>query len=324
MGRILAAAMMTAAMAMAAHAGDTEGLQQGTAETSRTGPTEVWGFRKYWHSLIYGNVDRTFDKKMDISFAVAPSYTREGSVGIGGAATALYRLDRTDSLMQPSDISLTGNLSIKGFYSLSVKGNNNFKGDRSNLTYKLAFMHKNLNLWGVSYEGCSTNPVSGYTRQQLRLDTDYRYKMLPGFYVGATLNLNYTRALNMGAPEYLEGQRDSYYFTGLGLSLQYDTRDLIVNPSRGIYFMAREVIYPKAMSTHDRTVWSTTIIFDAFVPAWKGSVLAFDLYGQLNSSSAPWTLREEPGPFSLPSRSSSREGYSRTTGQVSVSSSSTG
>lgn len=293
--RILAAAMMTAAMAMTAHAGDTEGLQQGTAETSRTGPTEVRGFRKYWHSLIYGNVDRTFDKKMDISFAVAPSYTREGSVGIGGAATALYRLDRTDSLMQPSDISLTGNMSIKGFYSLSVKGNNNFKGDRSNLTYKLAFMHKNLNLWGVSYEGCSTNPVSGYTRQQLRLDTDYRYKMLPWFYVGATLNLNYTRALNMGAPEYLEGQRDSYYFTGLGLSLQYDTRDLIVNQSRGIYFMAREVIYPKAMSTHDRTVWSTTIIFDAFVPAWKGSVLAFDLYGQLNSRSAPWTLREELG-----------------------------
>lgn len=84
--RILAAAMMTAAMAMTAHAGDTEGLRHGTADTSRTGPTEVRGFRKYWHSLIYGNVDRTFDKKMDISFAVAPSYTREGSVGIGGAA----------------------------------------------------------------------------------------------------------------------------------------------------------------------------------------------------------------------------------------------
>ena len=49
--------------------------------------------------------------------------------------------------------------------------------------------------------------------------------MLPGFYLGATLNLNYTPALNMGAPEYLEGQRDSYYFTGLGLPLQY-IRDL--------------------------------------------------------------------------------------------------
>lgn len=39
--------------------------------------------------------------------------------------------------------------------------------------------------------------------------------MLPGFYAGATLNLNYTSALNMTAPEYLEGQNSSYYFTGV-------------------------------------------------------------------------------------------------------------
>lgn len=59
--------------------------------------------------------------------------------------------------------------------------------------------------------------------------------------------------------------------------------------------MAREVIYPKAMSTHDRTVYCATIIFDAFQPLWKGGILAFDLYGQLNSRDIPWTLREELG-----------------------------
>lgn len=268
---------------------------KGESGMAKTDSSEVRGFRKYWHSLIYGNVDRTFDRKMDLSFAVAPSYTREGSVGIGGAATALYRLDRTDSLMQPSDISLTGNVSIRGFYTLSVKGNNHFKGNKSSLTYRLAFMQKNLDLWGISYAGCSQNPVSGYTRRQLRLDSDYRYKMLPGFYAGATVNLNYTCALNMSSPEYLEGQGSSYYFTGLGLSLQYDTRDLIVNPSKGIYFLVKEVVYPRFMGTHDRTICATTVIFDAFVPAWKGGVLAFDLYGQLNSRHTPWPLREELG-----------------------------
>lgn len=260
------------------------------ADTVRT----TW-IKRYWHSLIHGNVDRTFEKKMDLSFAIAPSYTREGSVGIGGAATALYRLDRTDSLMQPSDISLTGNVSIKGFYSLAVKGNNNFKGNRSSLSYRLAFMHKNLDLWGISWRGCSSNPVSAYTRQQLRLETDYRYRLLPGFYAGATLNLNYTRALNMTAPEYLEGQNSSYYFTGVGLSLQYDTRDLIVNPGKGLYFLLRGVVYPEFLSTYDRTVLSATVILDAYIPAWEGCTVAFDLYGQLNSRHTPWTLREELG-----------------------------
>lgn len=68
--------------------------------------------KKYWNSFIHGNVDRTFERKIDMSYAVAPSYTCEGSFGVGGMATGLYRLDRKDSIMQPSDITLTGNVSI--------------------------------------------------------------------------------------------------------------------------------------------------------------------------------------------------------------------
>lgn len=44
-------------------------------------------FKKYWNSLVNGNVDRTYEKKVDMSYAVAPCYTREGGVGIGVGAT---------------------------------------------------------------------------------------------------------------------------------------------------------------------------------------------------------------------------------------------
>ncbi len=90
-------------------------------------------FKKYWNSLVNGNVDRTYEKKVDMSYAVAPCYTREGGVGIGGGATGLYRLDRRDSTMQPSDFSVTGSMAVKGFYGITVKGNNNFKGNRTNV-----------------------------------------------------------------------------------------------------------------------------------------------------------------------------------------------
>ncbi len=72
-------------------------------------------FKKYWNSLVNGNVDRTYEKKVDMSYAVAPCYTREGGVGIGVGATGLYRLDRRDSTMQPSDFSVTGSMAVKGF-----------------------------------------------------------------------------------------------------------------------------------------------------------------------------------------------------------------
>ena len=232
---------------------------------AQTDSTRTRGLKRYWNSLVHGNVDRTFERRMDLSFIIAPSYTREGSFGIGGAATGLYRLDRRDSLMQPSDISLSGNASVNGFYTLTVKGNNHFRGNRSRLSYRLQFQNKNLDFWGVSYDACRVNPVSGYRRQMVRWESDYVYKLTPDFHVGAALNLNYTRATRLTRPEYLAGQRSSYFFTGVGLSLQY------------------------------RNIFATTLTFDAFVPVWRGGVLAFDLYGQLNGDDVPWTLREELG-----------------------------
>ncbi len=253
------------------------------------------GFKKYWNSLVHGNVDKTFEKKMDMSFVIAPSYTREGSFGIGGAATALYRVDRTDSMMQPSDISLSGNASINGFYSLSVKGNNNFRGNRARLTYWLAFQYKNLDFWGISYKWCSINPITEYTKRMIKWESDYVYKMTKDFHIGAALNINYTDASNLTNPAYLEGQKDAYLFTGIGLSMSYDTRDFILNPKRGVYFMVKEVYYPNFACTYSKDIFCTTAIFDYFQKAWEGGVFAFDLYGQFNGKNIPWVLREELG-----------------------------
>lgn len=270
----------------------------------QTDTTEIKGFKKYWNSLVHGNVDRSFTNKMDMSFIVAPSYTREGSIGIGGAATALYRLDRKDSIMQPSDISLSGNASVNGFYTLTVKGNTHFKGNKSRLSYRLAFFQKNLSFWGVSYDACAVNPVSEYTKRQIKWESDYVYKATKKFHVGLALNIDYTFLPKLSAPDYLEGQKTSYFFTGLGASVQYDTRDFILNPKRGVYVMVREVLYPKLTSSHDKTIFSTTAVFDAYQSVWTGGVLALDLYGQLNSKHTPWTLREELG-----SGSSRMRGY---------------
>ena len=85
-------------------------------------------FLRYLDRLATGNKDRSFEKKFDVNFIVMPSYTREGSFGIGGGATGLYRLDRTDSIMQPSDITLIGNVTLNGFFALTASGNTHFPG----------------------------------------------------------------------------------------------------------------------------------------------------------------------------------------------------
>lgn len=251
--------------------------------------------KNYWNSFIHGNVDRTFERKIDISYAVAPSYTREGSFGVGGMATGLYRLDRRDSIMQPSDITLTGNASINGFYTLTANGNNHFKGNKARLSYSLTFARKTLNFWGISYEGCSNNPLSEYTRQQIKWESNYVFKVSKQFYIGAAFNLNYTDLSEIKDLSYLEGQKQAYFFTGAGVSLQYDTRDFILNPKKGIYIMFKEVIYPEFSGSFNKTLFSTNFIFDIYQKIWSGGIIAGDIYGQFNSKNTPWTLREELG-----------------------------
>ncbi|MGN0233215.1 MAG: BamA/TamA family outer membrane protein [Bacteroidaceae bacterium] len=253
------------------------------------------GLRRWWNSLVHGNVDRTHEQRIDMTFILAPCYTREGGVGMGGVATALYRLDRTDSIMQPSDFSLSGSATLKGIYGITAKGNNHFRGNRSRLTYSLQFMHKTLDFWGISYDACSVNPISEYTKQQLKWQSDYVYKFTSGFHVGAAFNINYTSLSKASDRSYLEGQKNSYFFAGIGMSLQYDTRDFILNPRHGVYFMVREVVYPSFMSSCDKTLTNTTLQFDIYQPVWQGGTLAFDLYGSLNRDCTPWTMREELG-----------------------------
>jgi len=249
----------------------------------------------YWNRLIHGNIDRTYEKKIDISYISAPSYDREAGFGIGGMATGLYRLDRKDSIMQPSNIIITFNASINGFYSLVFEGNNNFKTNRSRLFYKTAFYNKNLNFWGISYDDCNVNPVINYKRQMLKIYCNYQYELMTNFYVVGTLDFLYTRAAKIDDISYLQGQKKSYTTTGLGLSIQYDSRDFVPNPKHGVYLFLRQMMYPEIFGDTGRTIWRTTFIADYYQKVWNGGTLAFDLYGQISSNNLPWSLREELG-----------------------------
>ena len=68
------------------------------------------------------NVDRTFEKKIDWSIAPGPNYSSDVGFGIGFLLAGLYRLDRTDSVTAPSNISIYGNFTTKKFVLLRFSG----------------------------------------------------------------------------------------------------------------------------------------------------------------------------------------------------------
>ena len=252
-------------------------------------------FKRYLQSLANGNVDRTHERPFDASLALAPSYSREGGFGIGVSATGLYRMDMRDSSLAPSNVTLNASASLKGFISVIGNGVNYFTDGRTSLIYNARFTRKNLDFWGINHADCMANPTSQYTRTQVRADADYNYCIGRSFYFGAVLSLNYTGATDILAPAYLDGQKSSYYMTGVGASFQIDTRDNATNPHKGLYLLLREVVYPYFLGTADKTSWATTFTLCGYQPLWKGGLLGGDLYAQINSRDTPWPLREEIG-----------------------------
>lgn len=245
--------------------------------------------------MFAGHVDRTFEKPVDFSAVIVPSFSREGSVGLGGMAAALYRLDRKDSMMQPSDVSLSANASIRGFFYVAILGNTYFKGRKSRINYELSFSQKKLDFWGIDYDSCAMRPAIEYTRWKILANAYYDYQVVKNFYIGAALNFSYASVRQIDDERYLDGQDRSYVITGMGLSVQYDSRDYIGNPTRGFNILLRQMVYPEPFGNTGRTLWRTTFIGDYYRKLWRGAVLGIDLYGELNSSDSPWPLREEAG-----------------------------
>ena len=206
--------------------------------------------------------------------------------------TALYRLDRRDSLMQPSDVFMSINASLNGFYVLTLKGNNFFTDRRSRLSYKIELYKKHLDFWGINSEQTAHNPKSLYDRRQIDLQADYIYRVNRNFYAGARFRADYTDARNLHQPQYLLGERRQYYVTGFGLSLEFDTRDNILTPTKGIFVAYRPMFYWKALGSAPASFINHTLLFNTYFKLWRGAILAYDLYASFNSSHAPWTMRE--------------------------------
>lgn len=248
--------------------------------------------RKYISSLIQGNVDRTRERPLDISFGVSPSYTREASFGLGAMCTALYRVNRNDTLDTPSDIFAVFNASLNGFYVLQLKGNNLFPDNRTRISYKVNVYRKHLNFWGITSEASANNPRTTYYRRSINAKIDYVYRLKRNLFAGAHLESNYTDARDLDNKLYLLGERPQVYVTGLGLSVEVDSRNSLLTPTSGVRFAYTAMFYPKFLGNAPSFFNSHAIVGNVYAGLWRGALAAFDLYAKFNSSKAPWTMRE--------------------------------
>lgn len=247
-------------------------------------------FHKLYRYFADSNEDMTQVKKFDFSIIGGPHFSSDTKFGIGLVAAGLYRIDKNDLTISPSNVSLFGDVTTTGFFLLGLRGNTIFKSDKYRLEYNAYFFSMPSAFWGVGYVN-NNNDMSEttYKRLQNQVKFDFLFKIAKNTYLGPNASFNYIEGKDFSDISYLEGQSTRYINTGVGASIMYDSRDFLTNASKGVYLKLDQRFFPGFMG-NKRSFSRTEFFGDAYQRLWKGAILAYDLHALFNSSKTPWTM----------------------------------
>ncbi len=266
----------------------------GTETSTDTAAAKRSGWERFKRFFTESNQEKR-DKKFDFSIIGGPFYSNDTKVGLGLVASGLYRMDRRDTLLQPSNVSLFSSVAISGFYMVGLRGANIFPKDRYRLNYLLYTFSFPSYFWGIGYDRNVDNAnASKYTRKQNQAKVDFQIRVARNLYLGPVVSFDYVDGLRFRKPELLEGQRPSALSLGVGLVVNYDSRDVMTNAYRGWYVRLEQYAHPGWLGNRD-VYGSTDLIADYYQQLWKGAVLAFDLHSQHNYGTVSWAMLAKMG-----------------------------
>lgn len=266
-------------------------------------PKQKMNFIKRITNYFSGsNTDKTYKKKLDISIIGGPNYSKETAFSVGLFAAGLYRTDFTDPLLQPSNISLFGNISTTGFYLIGVKGNHFFPGRKHRLSYTGYLFSFPSGYWGTGYENGYGAVAGKYKRFNSIIKADYLYTVAKNFSVGVVGSIDYVSGKNWDEnawklfKELPEGTKTAYTSIGIGALLVYDSRDFMLNASKGQYLKAEQKFYPRFLGNGKESSFSSTeFTFSTYHKLWKGAILAYDLHALFTYGNTPWSMYATTG-----------------------------
>lgn len=243
------------------------------------------------------------DRKFDFGLLGGPHYSTDTKLGLGIVATGLYRTDRADTLLPLSNAALYGNVTTGHYYNIGLRGTHLFPHDKRRMDYNVSFDAFRGYFWGIGYDnGNADLNKSMMKRLQVQIKVSLLWRMAEKMYLGPTAVYDYVYAKDVERPELLNGMAARTWNAGGGISLVYDSRDVLANPRRGIYICLSQLFRPAFMG-NDYAFTTTDLRADIYQTVWKGGVAAADLRGTLNFGNPSW------GMMSLLGNSYAMRGY---------------
>ena len=234
-------------------------------------------------------------KKMDFGIIGGPHYNSTTGFGLGIVASGLYKLDRSDSILPLSNLSLFGDITTSGFLMIGFKGNNVFPQKKYRLDYNIYVYTFPTKYWGIGYDNGSNdeNEIS-YSRFKFEAKPRFMFRLAENTYLGPMANVQYVNTYDFSNSAIVDNEDKRFTTIGGGFSFMYDSRDVILNATKGWYIQLDQLFYPSFFG--NKHIYHTTdLSVSTYYKAWKGAVIAGEFHSQFNYNDVPWPMLASVG-----------------------------
>jgi len=236
--------------------------------------------------------DNQYDPQKGIDWSVLPGpfYTPELKLGLGMAVAGIYRVDPNDTTTQNSSLSFTGYVSASGALGLGLSSYTFFTDDRWRLFVDGSLNRVPTGFWGIGYDAAQGNEQK-YTSHAFRVHPVLMREVVEDLYLGVGWDFSTLQAdiddPHPGDTFTRYEAQTSPVSSGVTVSLNYDTRDVVTRPQRGQLFKVEYTWFDPSVGadTHfNASEWQ----YDYYHLLNEMSMLAFDLWGRFTQGSVPW------------------------------------
>lgn len=231
-------------------------------------------------------------KKIDFGILGGPHYSSATGVGLGVVASGLYRIDRNDPQLPLSNVSIFSNVTSKGLLMVGVRGNNVFPRERFRLDYTTYIYTFPSTLWGIGYEqGNNDDNETNYSRLKFEAKPRFLVRLAPHTYIGPLVNVQYINItdFDQSVADLMGCDERKFTTFGGGLSFTYDSRDIILNATRG-WFVQLDQIFNPSWLGNDHVYHWTDLTVSTYHKAWRGAVIAGEFHSMFNYNDVPWPM----------------------------------
>ncbi len=228
-------------------------------------------------------------KRFRFSLLGGPNYANDMKFAVALAGVMQYRLNGCDAPMQASSATISATVSTAKFWSLWIYGTTYFPNDRMRINTDIALNYSPRDFWGIGYYRGNSDTKCKLHQVEARIKGELLMRLAPAFFVGPILEWDYSRTGDIDLPELLDGQDNVVRNYGLGVTLEYDSRDLATNASRGLHLYLSQLFRPKFLWNH--YAFSTTDFRAHYYhTAWRGAIIAGELRGLFNFGNPSWAM----------------------------------